>query len=143
MTSISLSGKTAIITASSGGIGKAVAKAFARSGASVIVNGRDEKKTNLVVEEIKLEGGIAVAVIGDASVGEIQKKLVDTAVSTFGGLDILVNNSALILMKQFQSLSQSSYNDVFNANVKAPFCLTQYALPYITTRKGNIINISR
>jgi len=137
-----LKGKIAIITGSTSGIGKDIAKDFARSGASVIISGRDENKAELVVQEIKREGGIAVAVIGDVTEREIQKKLVDTAVSTFGGLDILVNNSAIYNLKPFESFPEKVYDDHFNTNVKAPFYLTQYALPHITPRKGNIINIS-
>jgi len=142
MTSISLNNKIAIVTGSSSGIGEAIAKSLAKSGASVVVTGRDQKRTDQVVKDILGSGGKAVGVVGDVVSPEVQQILVDTAIATFGGVDILVNNTGIASMAPALTLDEKSYDQLFDTNVKAAFFLTQKVISHITKSKGNIINIA-
>ena len=91
-----LEGKVAVVTGGSRGIGKAIAKTFAREGAHVVVNYvRASAEANKVVEEIRTAGGSAISVMADVSQRDQAQKLVDETVKTFGRLDILVNNAGI------------------------------------------------
>ncbi|MGO7160910.1 SDR family NAD(P)-dependent oxidoreductase, partial [Rhizobium johnstonii] len=86
-----LNDKIAIITGASSGIGRAAAKLFARQGAKLVVTGRRQDALDAVIAEIEAEGGQAVAISGDVKDEALQARLVETAVSRFGGLDIAFN----------------------------------------------------
>ncbi|MCB0298980.1 MAG: SDR family NAD(P)-dependent oxidoreductase, partial [Calditrichaeota bacterium] len=90
-----LSGKIAIVTGSTKGIGKEIALEFAREGAKVVISGRNEERANEVVAEIKNAGGEALAVIGDVSVMADAQSLIDETVKAFGQVDILINNAGI------------------------------------------------
>lgn len=143
MTEISFKNKTVIVTGSTTGIGEAIAKSFGKAGANVIVHGRDEKRANDVVGAIVSAGGVATAVIGDITLKEVQKKLVDTAVEKYGGLDVLVNNCGKFAMAPVAYADEKAFDDLVNLNVKSVFFLCQYAYPHLAKTKGNIVNISR
>ena len=93
MSTLRFSGKTAIVTGSSRGIGRAIALAFATEGAKVAVNGRNQEDTKMVAELIRSRGGEAVAIVGDVTREEEVTRLVNETLGTFGTVDILVNNA--------------------------------------------------
>jgi len=142
MININLQGKVAIVTGSSSGIGEATAKVLAKAGASIIVTGRDEKRTNVVVEYIRKNGGKAEAVVGELTSIDFQKKIVDTAIEKFNRLDILVNNTGVFLPGSISKVDEKTYDIMFDTNVKSAFFLSQYAIPHLAKVKGNIVNIS-
>ena len=82
-----------LVTGSSGGIGKAIAKAFGAAGASVACNARREADLNAVVDEIKANGGHAIPVVADVTVAGAAKKMVSTIEAELGPIDVLVNNA--------------------------------------------------
>src|SRR5258705_9486847 len=88
-----LSGKTAIITGASAGIGYAAAKLFAREGAKVVVGARRQRELNVLIAEIAEASGSAAALAGDVKDEAFAKALVELATSKFGGLDIAFNNA--------------------------------------------------
>jgi dehydrogenase/reductase SDR family protein 4 len=128
-----LDGKTAIITGSSKGIGKAIAKAFAECGATVVISSRKQDACEEVVAEFKALGLKAVAI--SCHVGDIEsrKKLVEKTIAQCGGIDILVNNAATF----------DAFDKIMNINVKAPWDLGNKCLESMKSRGGgSIINIS-
>jgi len=88
-----LTGKRAIITGSSSGIGEGIAKTLAREGAAIVVQGRNEKAARRVQQEIDATGGKAIVAVGDLSSDDGAKRVAETALSEFGAIDILVNNA--------------------------------------------------
>jgi len=133
----SLSGKTALVTGASRGIGRAIATRLARDGARVAVNyARSVKAAESLAAEI---GGLAVqADIADPA--EI-RTLFDTVFQSFGRLDILVNNAGIALMKPIAEVTEEEYDRVFALNARgAFFCLQQAALRM--NDGGRIVNIS-
>jgi glucose 1-dehydrogenase len=137
--------KVAIVTGSSSGIGEAVAKAFAREGASVVIDYYgNEGRARDVVGSIETEGGRAVAVGADVSKEADVKKLVDTAVEQFGALDILVNNAGIEHLMPFLETPLDVWQRVIDTNLTGTWICSQLAARQMAQRKcgGRIINIS-
>ena len=134
-----LSGKVAIITGGGSGIGKAIAQAFVREGAKVVIAGRDTKKLDRAAAEI---GGECLAVSADVSSANDVQKLVSAAMETFKRIDILVNNAAMLLPGTAESISEEDFDQTFNINVRGLWLLSRAVLPHMrATGGGSIINI--
>ncbi|NLM27050.1 MAG: 3-oxoacyl-[acyl-carrier-protein] reductase [Clostridiaceae bacterium] len=136
------SGKTVVVTGSSRGLGKAIAEKFASLNANVVINGTSE--TVLKTESEFLEKGYRVkAVIGDVSIDENARKLIDTAISEFGAVDVLVNNAGIIRDKLLIRMTEEDWDSVLDANLKSAFlCTKAAAKPMMKKRHGTIINIT-
>ncbi|MBS7298345.1 MAG: 3-oxoacyl-[acyl-carrier-protein] reductase [Eubacteriales bacterium] len=139
-----LKGKTAIVTGSARGIGKAIALKLASLGANIVVNdipsSEDAAKT---VEEIKALGVNSVAVLGDVRNIEDVKNMVDTAVSEFGTVDILVNNAGVTRDNLMLRMSEEDWDLVLDINLKGAFnCIKTVVRPMMKQKKGSIINIA-
>src|SRR4051812_39854856 len=114
-TSRKLAGKVALVTGGSKGIGAAIAKTFAAAGASVVVNYASGKAgADAVVQAITAAGGKAIAVGADISKGAEIQTLVDTAIKTYGRLDILVNNSGIYSFAQLEEITEESFHRHFD-----------------------------
>ncbi|HZZ17865.1 MAG TPA: glucose 1-dehydrogenase [Opitutaceae bacterium] len=136
-----LSGKVAVVTGASKGIGAAIAKKFAKNGASVVVNYASSKAgADAVVSAITAAGGKAVAVKGDVSKAADAKAIAEAAITAFGRLDILVNNSGVYEFGAIEAVTEESFHRQFNVNVLGLLLTTQAALKYIG-EGGSIINI--
>jgi 3-oxoacyl-[acyl-carrier protein] reductase len=136
-----LSGKVAIVTGASKGIGAAVAKTLAANGAAVVVNYASSKSgADKVVEAIAAAGGKAVAVKGDVSKAEEAKELVDAAIKAFGRLDILVNNAGVYEFGPLEAVTEPQFHTMFDINVLGLLLVTQAAAPHLS-EGGSIINI--
>jgi 3-oxoacyl-[acyl-carrier protein] reductase len=137
-----LSGKVAVITGASKGIGAAIAKAFAAEGASVVVNYASSLAgADAVVQSITAAGGKAIAVQADVSKAEQARALIDAAVTAFGRLDILVNNSGVYAFGAIDEITEDHYRRMFDVNVLGVLLTTQAALKHIG-EGGSVINIS-
>jgi len=136
-----LSGKVAVVTGASKGIGAAIAKALAAAGASVAVNyASSEAGANAVVAEITKAGGKALAVGGDVSKPAGAQGIIDAAVKKFGRIDILVNNSGVYQFDAIEQVTEENFHRMFNINVLGTLLTTQAALKHIGAG-GSIINI--
>ena len=137
-----LTGKVAVVTGASKGIGAAIAKALAAQGASVVVNYASSKAgAEQVVDAIKAAGGNAVAVGGDVSKAADAQGIVDTAVETFGRLDILVNNSGVYEFAPIEEITEEHFHRHFNVNVLGVLLTTQAAVKHMG-EGASIVNIS-
>lgn len=135
-------GRTAIVTGSSRGLGKAIAVKLGKLGANVVLNGTSESVLKTASE---LEGmGIKVAAtVGDVRNSEDVKLLLAKAVETFGGVDILVNNAGITKDKPMTMMSEDDWDTVLDINLKGCFlCSKAVAKQMIKKRYGRIINIS-
>lgn len=141
---IDLSGKTAIVTGGSRGIGAAIATQLAASGASVVVNyAGSEASANQVVSAIREAGGTAVAVQADVSDPSACEGLVESAIAEFGRLDILINNAGITRDGLVVRMSDEDWNAVIATNLTAVFSLTRAAgKVMMKQRAGSIVNVT-
>ena len=136
-----LKGKAALITGGDSGIGRAVALAFAREGADLLISylseESDAKETARVVEEA---GRKCVAVAGDIQDEAVCKGLIERAVREFGKIDVLVNNAAFQMSRdRIEEISSEEFDRTFRTNVYAMFYLCKAAVPHMP-KGGSIIN---
>lgn len=138
----SLTGKVALVTGASKGIGAGIAKALAEAGASVVVNYASSREgADRVVAEIKKKDGKAVAVGGDVSKISDVKNLFEQTKKAFGGLDILVNNAGIYAVGKLEDVKEEDFHRQFNTNVLGPILVAQESLKYFGDKGGNIINV--
>lgn len=139
-----LTGKTAIITGASRGIGAEIAHKLAAAGAKIVVNySGSQEKAEAVVEQIKADGGEAIAVKANVSDAEAVKALVDETMQAFGSIDILVNNAGITRDNLMMRMKDDEWDDVINTNLKGVFiCTKAVTRQMMKQRTGRIINIS-
>ncbi len=137
-------GKTVIITGGSKGTGLAAARLFARDGANVVIAARGEKDGNEAVEIIKSEGGKALFVPCDVSKAKDCENVVNKAVETFGGVDVLVNNAGIVILDTTAlTTTEEDWDKTLDINLKGSFLMSKYAIPYmLKAGKGAIVNVS-
>ena len=136
-----LTGKVAVVTGASKGIGAAIAKSLAAEGAAVIVNYASGKAgADAVVSAITTAGGKALAVRADVSKATDAQGLIDAAIKNFGRLDILVNNSGVYEFSPIESFTEEQFHKIFNINVLGLLLTTRAAVPHLG-EGASIINI--
>lgn len=137
---LQLSGKRALVTGSTSGIGEQIAKSLALEGAKVVVHGRRKAEADRVVKEIVGAKGTAVAVIGDLGSDSEASHVGEAATSAFGGVDILVNNAGAFPMKPWLQSTASEWVSLYNDNVGSVVRLVTQLVPAMVERKwGRVI----
>ena len=134
--------KVAIVTGSSRGIGKATAIALAKSGASVVLNGRNPERLLRTEEEVRSLGAKVLAVCGDVSNPDHARTLVERSIETFGTLHILINNAGVSMRGDISELNPEVFRTVFDTNVFGVINMVIPALPYIRESGGSIVFVS-
>lgn len=129
-----LNGKTAYVTGSGRGIGRAIAFKLAGEGARVVVNDLDEKPANAVVTEITSAGGEAVAVVGSVTEAGFAEEFIKTGLDRFGGIDIIVNNAGYTWDSFIHKMSDEQFDAMIDVHLKAPFRILRAAAPFILER---------
>ena len=139
-----LEGKTAIVTGSSYGIGKAIAVLFAKEGAGVVVNySKSEEKALQVVSEIESLGSKAIVIKADVSKSKEVEAMVKTCIETFGTVDILVNNAGILAFGGIEDVDDEFLDKVLSINFKGTFYCCRQIVPIMKKKKyGKIVNIS-
>lgn len=139
-----LTGRVAIVTGGSRGIGRAIALELARRGARVAVNyRRNAEAADDVVQAIEAQGGEAVAIQADVSELKQASRLVKQTLETFESLDILVNNAGTTRDQFLMLMKENDWDDVLRINLKSVFnCCKAAARPMVRQRRGRIINIT-
>ena len=139
-----MSGRTALVTGASRGIGAAIAIALAEAGAAVAINYRERADDAAsVVAKIKSTGGRAVAVAADVSQAAAVAKMIERVARDLGPIDILVNNAGMAIVRGVDDLTESEFDQTIAVNLKSAFLCTQAVLPAMRARKwGRIVNIS-
>lgn len=127
-----LDGKVALITGSGRGIGRAVVLKLASEGASVIVNDLDDETAVEAVAEIEKSGGKAVACVGSVADDEFADRFIKTALDSFGGVDIIVNNAGYTMDSMIGKMTDEAFDAMYNVHVKAPFRILRAAAPFVT-----------
>jgi len=137
-----LTGKVAVVTGGSKGIGAAIAKALAAQGASVVVNYASSRAgADKVAADINAAGGKAVAVGGDVSKAADAQGIIDTAIETYGRLDILVNNSGIYEFAPIEEITEAHFHKHFDINVLGLLLVTQAAVKHLG-EGASIVNVS-
>jgi 3-oxoacyl-[acyl-carrier protein] reductase len=137
-----LKGKTAIVTGSSRGIGRAIALRLARDGARVIVCARTASTLNAVVKEIAATGGSAAALAVDLREADAGARVVDFALKTYGSVDIVVNNAGATRRGEFVKLTDEDWSDSFALKFFGAVRVTRAAWPHLQKSKGTVVFIS-
>ncbi|MEV0619357.1 SDR family oxidoreductase [Nonomuraea sp. NPDC050404] len=141
-----LSGRVAIVSGAGRGIGRAVALKLAAEGAGVVVNGLDPEAAEETVAAVKSAGGEAVSCVGDVTEPGFASRFVRTAVDSFGGLDIIVNNAGYTWDAIVHKMSDEQWDTILDLHLKAPFRILRAALPYIKAHPAGhhrkVVNIS-
>jgi len=138
-----LKDKAVLVTGSGRGFGRAMAMAYAREGAKVVIVARSVDELASAEEAVRVEGGDVLTVPADISADEGISRVVESTLDEYGGLDVLVNNAATSPWLTFEETTMLHWDRVVAVNLRAPFALTKAFLPSMKERGGgSVINIS-
>jgi len=138
-----LSGKTAVVTGASKGIGAGIARALGAAGAAVVVNyAGDKPGADRVVRHIVERDGKAIAVQGDVSKSADVQRLFEETKKAFGPVDILVNNAGTYAFQPLEEVTETEFRRQFDTNVLGPILVTREAVRHFRPDGGSVINIS-
>ena len=130
-----------LITGGTSGIGLASARMFLAAGAKIVITGRNEERGTAALQSLKASGRVFF-VPSDVRLSADCDKLVQNAKETLGRLDVLVNSAGVYLEESAESLSEASYAEIMDTNVKGTMFMTRAALPFLRETKGNIVNVA-
>jgi NAD(P)-dependent dehydrogenase (short-subunit alcohol dehydrogenase family) len=135
-----LEGRVGIVTGASQGIGYAIAKAFVREGASVVINARREEAVRKVAEELSAGGGKVIAVAGDVSQRDTAIRTIAAAAENFGRVDVLVNNAQVTINQLIEDITDDNIELTFGSGFRGTLYHMQAAFPHLKKQGGSIIN---
>jgi NADP-dependent 3-hydroxy acid dehydrogenase YdfG len=138
-----IKGKVVVITGASSGLGEAAARLLSAQGAVVVLGARRVERLQKLAGELTANGGKALAVATDVTRADEVKRLVDTAVQTFGRIDVMLNNAGLMQQSPLDRLKISEWDRMIDINIKGVLYGIAAALPHMQRQKaGHIINVS-
>ncbi|AWM35531.1 SDR family oxidoreductase [Hymenobacter nivis] len=137
-----LAGQVALITGSESGIGRETARAFCRQGAAVVLNGRQATRLEATRQALAAEGYQVAACVADVTDYAAAERLIATAITTFGRLDILVTNASISMRAYFRDLTPEVFRQVLDSNVYGSVYPLKAALPYLILTRGSVTFIS-
>lgn len=138
-----LTGKVAVVTGASKGIGAGIAKGLAAAGAAVVVNYASSKAgAERVVADVTGKGGKAIAVHGNVAEAKDVQHLFEETKKAFGSLDVLVNNAGVFEFSPLEAVTETEFHREFNINVLGTILATREALKYFGPAGGSVINLS-
>ncbi|MFI6485120.1 SDR family NAD(P)-dependent oxidoreductase [Nonomuraea sp. NPDC050663] len=141
-TSAQLVGKITLITGATSGIGEAIARAYAREGACVVLTGRRADLGESVADQIRADGGKAEFLAADLTAPGAPQAVVEAATAAFGGLDVLVNNAAAFTSSLTHEVTEADFDRVIDLNYRATYFVTKAALPHLlANRTSKVVNI--
>src|SRR3954454_4332058 len=135
-------GKVAIVTGATSGIGKATAAHFSRAGAAVVAVGRKADALKEFAKEIAGAQRECLTIAVDLNADEAPEQIVRESVERFGGIDVLVNAAGHISSGTIETTSLDAWDQMLNINVRSVFRLMQQAMPLLSARRGNVVNVS-
>jgi len=134
--------KTVVVTGASSGIGEALAREFAARGARVMLGARSEERLRHIAEEIRAQGGEAACCGADVTDPAACRRLIESAVRAFGGIDVLICNAGLSMRAIFDDVELDVLHRLMDVNFWGTVNCCKYALPYLQASKGSIVGIS-
>jgi NAD(P)-dependent dehydrogenase (short-subunit alcohol dehydrogenase family) len=139
-----LSGKVALVTGGSRGIGRAIAAAYVQSGASVFICGRNANDTGAALRDIRQTDGVIDGITGDVGRAQDVENIVGQTVQRFGAIDVLVNNASILGPREpIANYPLAAWDEVIRINLTGLFLMTRAVLPIMLERRsGSIINVT-
>lgn len=138
-----ITGKTIVITGASSGMGAAAARHLAEKGATVVLGARRVDRIEALVAEIRQAGGKAIAVATDVTKRDNLERLIDAAIETYGGVDVLINNAGVMPLSPLDRVKVDEWDQMIDVNLKGVLYGVAAALPHmIARRSGHIINVA-
>ena len=134
-----LTGKVALITGASAGIGQACARLLAQEGARLVLTARRQERLDQLTREAEKLGTKAISFIGDAREEDTAIKAVEAATKSFGQIDILINNTGVGNYKNLIDTSAEEYDDMMDTNVRSTFLFTRHTVPVMLKQKAGIV----
>jgi 3-oxoacyl-[acyl-carrier protein] reductase len=131
MVAITLENRVALVTGSGRGIGRAIAQRLAESGAAIMVNDLDAKSVDETVQLISASGGRAIGLAGDLTAQEFPRQLVEAALASFGGIDVIVNNAGYTWDNVIQKTTDEQFQSMLDIHLVAPFRILREASAYL------------
>ncbi|WP_409294556.1 SDR family oxidoreductase [Peribacillus sp. SCS-26] len=140
---LNLKDRTAVVAASSQGLGRAIAEELVKEGANVVITSRHEDKLKEVCSQLEaLQAGKASYIAGDLTKGEDIQHIIAKTIDTYGGIDILVNNAGGPPAGAFEDITDEEWQTSFELNLLSYIRLIRAALPYLKENGGRIVNIA-
>lgn len=140
---MNLSGKVALITGASGGIGTSIAKRLSSMGMHLVITGRNVEKLEILKKEIEDSDTKVHIIVADTSFRNTPKQLIDETIQVFGKLDLLVNNAGYAVLKSMKDTDVDEWDHCIAVNARAPFFICRESISYLQESScGTIINIS-
>ena len=135
-------GKTVVITGASSGIGRALAYEFAAHGANVVIGARHEEKLTEIADDLTGRGAAVARCTADVTQEADCRRLIETAVTRFGGIDILICNAGISMRALFDEVDLEVLHQLMDVNFWGTVYCTKYALPYLQAAKGTVVGVS-